>query len=56
MILSSLLSSSGTNFNHNINVGTKMHKLPLPVMDMPVPALGSVRVLAHALSGNGNCI
>jgi hypothetical protein len=27
-------------------VGTKTRKFPLPVMDMPVPVLGSVRVLA----------
>ncbi len=37
-------------------VGTKMRKFPLPVMDMPVRVLGSVRILAHALTGTGNCI
>jgi hypothetical protein len=34
----------------------KMCKFPLPVMDMPVHVLGSVRVLAYALTGTGNCI
>ncbi len=30
-----------------------MRKFPLPVMDMSVRILGSVRVLAHALTGTG---
>jgi hypothetical protein len=34
------------DFNKNIYIGTKMRKFPLPVMDMPVHVLGSVRVLA----------
>ncbi len=29
-----------------VYVGTKMRKFPLPVMDMPVCVLGSVRILA----------
>ncbi len=32
-----------------VYVGTKMHKFPLPVMDMPVRLLGSVRVMAFFL-------
>ena len=39
-----------------IYVGTKVRKFPLPVMDMPVRILGSVRVLAHARTGTGICI
>jgi hypothetical protein len=37
-------------------VGTKTRKFPLPVMNMPVCVLGSVRVLAHALTGTGICM
>jgi hypothetical protein len=37
-------------------VGTKMSKFPLPVMDMPVCVLGSVRVLSHAFTGTGICM
>jgi hypothetical protein len=40
----------------NMYVGTKMHKFPLLVMDMPVCILGSVHVLAHALTSTGICI
>jgi hypothetical protein len=40
----------------HVNVGTKMRKFPLRVMDIPVRVLGSVRILAHALTGPGNCI
>jgi hypothetical protein len=39
-----------------IYVGTKTCKFPLPVMDMPVRILGSVRILAHARTGTGICI
>jgi hypothetical protein len=34
-------------------VGTKTRKFPLPVMDMPVRLLESVRVMAHALTNTG---
>ncbi len=37
-------------------VGTKMLKFPLPVMNMPVRVLGSVRILAHARTSIGICI
>jgi hypothetical protein len=38
----------------HIYVGTKMRKFPLLVIDMPVSVLGSVCILAHALTGTGN--
>ncbi len=39
-----------------VDFGTKACKFPLPVMNMPVCVLGSVRVLAHALTSTGICI
>ncbi len=43
-------------FADDVYVGTKMRKFPLPVMDMPVHILGSVRILAHARTETGICI
>ncbi len=41
---------------NDVSVGTKTCKFKLPVMDVPVRVLGSVRVLAHARTGTGICI
>ncbi len=40
-------------YQYGINVGTKMRKFPLLVMNMSVRILGSVHVLAHALTDTG---
>jgi hypothetical protein len=38
-----------------MNVGTKMRKFPLPVMDMPVHVLGSIHVQAFFWIYYQNC-
>jgi hypothetical protein len=43
-------------FADDAYVGTKMRKFSLPVVDMPVRILGSMRVLADARTGTGICI